>query len=198
MNIINKIKPSILLLFSALMFIACTVDDEGDELLEEAFLSNGNFESGQDEWIFYPNGGTAEIDNSLSNGKGSNSAKIATNGSSNPGIKQERIGVGVINPGDIIQIDFDHIGSVAGDGGIVNLILFIERAEGESGAPITHIFEPRPILSENWTTYSQSYTIPNNAIVTGGISFLIESVCGGDSGCIVNANIDNVIISINP
>ena len=78
------------------------------------------------------------------------------------------------------------------------MLLFIERAEGEQGDPITHIFEPRPSLSETWSNYNKSFVIPDNAIVTGGISILIESVCGGAPGCMVNANIDNVTISINP
>ena len=52
--------------------------------------ANGNFEAGDgtEGWIFFNNGGTAAVDNTLSNGGGMNSAKIATNGPSNPGIKQ--------------------------------------------------------------------------------------------------------------
>lgn len=178
------------------VFNSCT--NNIDELSEDTFLKNGDFEAGKEEWIFFSNRGTVEIDNVLSYGKGSSSVKIVANGASNPGIKQERIGIGVVKPGDNIQISFDHIGSIEGEGGLVNLLLFIERAEGEQGDPITHIFEPRPSLSETWSNYNKSFVIPDNAIVTGGISILIESVCGGAPGCIVNANIDNVTISINP
>ena len=186
----------ILCFFLINVFNSCT--NNIDELSEDTFLKNGDFEAGKEEWIFFSNRGTVEIDNVLSYGKGSSSVKIVANGASNPGIKQERIGIGVVKPGDNIQISFDQIGSIEGEGGLVNLLLFIERAEGEQGDPITHIFEPRPSLSETWSNYNKSFVIPDNAIVTGGISILIESVCGGAPGCIVNANIDNVTISINP
>ncbi len=32
--------------------------------------------------------------------------------------------------------------------------------------------------------------------VSEGISFLIEAVCGGDAGCSVTANIDNVSVTV--
>jgi hypothetical protein len=161
--------------------------------------SNGDFESGDgtEGWLFFENGGTAEVDNTLSNG-GNASAKIATNGASNPGIKQERIGVGAVQAGDVVQIQFDHIGSVTEPGAVFNVLLFVERAEGEAGDPITHIFDPRPTLTGSWSTFTATYTIPESASVTGGISFLIESVCGGDAGCEVSANVDNVSVTLNP
>jgi hypothetical protein len=161
--------------------------------------SNGDFETGDGTagWLFFDNGGTAEVDNSISNG-GSTSAKIATNGPSNPGIKQERIGIGTVQAGDVVQIQFDHIGSVTEPGAVFNVLLFVERAEGETGDPITHIFDPRPTLTSTWSTFTATYTIPESASVTGGISFLIESVCGGDAGCEVSANVDNVSVTLNP
>ena len=98
----------------------------------------------------------------------------------------------------MVQIEFDHIGSNEGEGGFFNLLLFVELAEGEPGAPITHIFDPAPTLTNSWSTFTGTYTIPNNAPVTGGISFLIESVCGGAAGCSVSANVDNVSVILNP
>lgn len=191
----------VLLLLLLVTFLGCK-DDEETPPAETAFhgglAENGNFEAGTDGWIFFPNGGTAELDNTVSNGSDGNSAKIATKGASNPGIKQERIGIGVVKPGDEVRIQFDHKGSYEGEGGFFNLLLFVERAEGETGDPITHIFDPRPTLTDSWTTFTATYTIPNNAVVSGGISFLIESVCGGASGCAVSANVDNVIVTLNP
>lgn len=158
---------------------------------------NGDFENGEEGWIFFENNGVAELDNSVSN-SGANSAKIVTNGPSNPGIKQERIGIGAVQAGDVVQIQFDHIGSETQPGAVFNVLLFVERAEGENGDPITHIFDPRPTLTDTWTTFTATYTIPGDASVTGGISFLIESVCGGDAGCEVSANVDNVSVTLNP
>lgn len=140
-------------------------------IVSEGIAANGDFESGETGWLFFNNNGTAMLDNSLSNGGGSNSAKISTNGPSNPGIKQERIGVGIVQAGDVVQIQFDHIGSVTEPGAVFNVLLFVERVEGEDGVPITHVFDPKPTLTDTWTTFTATYTIPNNASVTGGISF---------------------------
>ena len=160
---------------------------------------NGNFETGDgtEGWLFFANGGNAMVDNTVSNG-GSNSAKIATGGSSNPGIKQERIGIGTVEAGDVVQIQFDHIGSVTEPGAVFNVLLFVERAEGEAGVPITHIFDPKPTLNDSWSTFKATYTIPGGAAVSGGVSILIESVCGGGAGCSVSANVDNVSVTLNP
>lgn len=191
----------VLLLLLFVSVIACSDDDETTPTVpsfDGGLAANGNFESGTDGWLFFPNGATAELDNTLSNGEDANSAKIVTNGASNPGIKQERIGIDTVQAGDVVQIQFDHIGSVEGEGGFFNLLLFVERAEGEVGAPITHVFDPQPTLTDSWSTFTATYTIPGNAVVTGGISFLIESVCGGAAGCSVSANVDNVIVTLNP
>ena len=199
----NKIFENIQWILLSLLFaflIGCSDDEMPITELpfDGGLVVNGNFESSPDGWLFFPNGGTSEFDNTLSNGEDPNSAKIVTNGLSNPAIKQERIGIGTVEAGDEVQIQFDHIGSNEGVGGFFNLLLFVELAEGEPGTPITHIFEPKPVLTDSWSTFSASYTIPVNAPVTGGISFLIESVCGGDVGCSVSANVDNVIITLNP
>ncbi len=164
-------------------------------------LTNGDFESGSGDgngWLSFNNGGTAAFDNTINNG-GSFSGKLATNGASNPGFKQERVGIGTVQAGDVVQVSFDHIGSLtAPEGGVFNVLLFVERAEGEPGDPITHIFDPRPTLSDTWSTFTATYNIPSGASVTGGISILIESVCGGAPGCSVSANIDNVSVVLNP
>lgn len=156
--------------------------------------SNGDFETGTDSgWIRFQNGGTAVLDNSISNG-GTWSGKIATGGASNPAFKQEAIGAGTVAAGDKVTISFDHIGSVAGEGGVFNVLLF---GEGAAGASFTHVFNPAPILSGSWITFTGSYTIPAGIDVSGGISFLIETVCGGAAGCSVSANIDNVSVTLN-
>jgi len=159
---------------------------------------NGDFEANNGDgsgWMFFPNaGGTAEIDAAVNNG-GSYSAKIATNGASNPGIKQERIGGGVVVGGDVVQVSFDHIGAVGGEGGVFSVILF---GEGNGGVSFTHVFSPAPTLGETWSTYTATFTIPGGADVTEGVSLLIETVCGGAAGCTVSANVDNVSVIVNP
>jgi len=158
-------------------------------------VSDGGFESGTDTcWSLFQNGGTAALDNTVNNG-GSWSGKLATNGPSNPAFKQERIGVGTVSAGDVVQIKFDHIGSVVQPGAVFNVLLF---GEGSNGASFTHVFNPAPALSDSWTTFTGTFTIPAGTDVSSGISFLIEAVCGGDAGCSVSANIDNVSVILNP
>jgi hypothetical protein len=70
--------------------------------------------------------------------------------------------------------------------------------EGASGASFTHVFNPAPNPGGTWTTFTGNFTIPLGTDVSQGISFLIEAVCGGDVGCSVTANIDNVSVVLNP
>jgi len=156
--------------------------------------TNGDFETGDETgWFLFQNGGTAALDNTINNG-GSWSGKISTNGPSNPAFKQERIGAGTVAAGNTVTIKFDHIGSVGGEGGVFNVILF---GEGAAGASFTHVFNPAPMLSGSWSTFTGSFAIPGGTDVSEGISFLIETVCGGATGCTVSANIDNVSVTLN-
>ncbi|MCE2997591.1 MAG: carbohydrate binding domain-containing protein, partial [Flammeovirgaceae bacterium] len=159
--------------------------------------ANGDFETGTDSgWVRFQNGGTSVLDNTTpNNGAGSWSGKLATGGPSNPAFKQERIGAGTVKAGDVVRIKFDHKGAVVQPGAVFNVLLF---GEGASGASFTHVFNPAPTLGSGWTTFTGTFTIAGGTDVSQGISFLIEAVCGGDAGCSVSANIDNVSVVLNP
>ncbi|HRJ30137.1 MAG TPA: carbohydrate binding domain-containing protein [Cyclobacteriaceae bacterium] len=158
-------------------------------------VTNGDFETGDATgWNLFQNGGSATLDNTTNNG-GTWSGKLATGGPSNPAFKQERIGAGVVKAGDVVRIRFDHKGSVVQPGAVFNVLLF---GEGSGGASFTHVFNPAPVLGSNWTTFTGNFTIAPGTDVSEGISFLIEAVCGGDAGCSVTANIDNVSVVLNP
>lgn len=157
--------------------------------------SNGDFETGTDSgWLRFQNGGTSVLDNTTNNG-GSWSGRLATAGASNPAFKQERIGAGTVKAGDVVRVRFDHKGSLVQPGAVFSVSLF---GEGASGASFTHVFNPAPSPSATWSTFTGTYTIPSGTDVSQGISFLIEAVCGGSSGCSVTANIDNVSVVLNP
>jgi len=157
--------------------------------------ANGDFETGNATgWLLFQNGGTAALDNTTNNG-GTWSGKLATGGPSNPAFKQERIGAGTVKAGDVVRIKFDVKGAVTQPGAVFNVLLF---GEGASGASFTHVFNPAPVPGANWTTFTGNFTIGAGTDVSEGISFLIEAVCGGDAGCSVSANIDNVSVTLNP
>jgi hypothetical protein len=156
--------------------------------------ANGDFENGTTGWMLFQNGGTAAIDNTVNNG-GTKSGKLTTGGASNPAFKQERIGAGTVKGGDVVRIKFDHKGTVVPPGGVLNVLLF---GEGAAGASFTHVFSPAPTLGSTFTTFTGTFTIGAGVDVSQGISFLIEAVCGGDAGCSVTANIDNVSVVLNP
>jgi len=157
--------------------------------------TNGDFENGTTGWMLFQNGGTAAIDNTTNNG-GTSSGKLTTGDPSNPAFKQERISAGTVKAGDVVRITFDHKGVVVPPGAIFNVLLFGEKVS--PGASFTHVFNPAPIPGANWATFTGSFSIPNGTDVSQGISFLIEAVCGGDAGCSVTANIDNVSVTLNP
>ncbi|MGB5364310.1 MAG: carbohydrate binding domain-containing protein [Aureibaculum sp.] len=174
----------------------CSNGGSGGGGTGDNLATNGDFETGDDTgWLLFQNGGTAVLDNTTNNG-GSWSGKLETGGASNPAFKQERIGAGTVAAGDVVQIQFDHIGGIGGEGGVFNVLLFGEGAGG--AVPFTHVFSPPPTPTGSWTTFTGTFTIPGGTDVSEGISFLIEAVCGGAPGCSVTVNIDNVSVILNP
>jgi PKD repeat protein len=183
-------------------FVKLTASNAGgskvftDTLFYGGLVANGNFETGTTEgWILFQNGGSAELDNTINNG-GEWTGRLVTGGPSNPAFKQERIGTGVVMSGDVVQIKFDYKGAVVQPGAIFNVVLFGERVA--PGASFTHVFSPAPVPGSNWATFTGTFKIGNGTDVSQGISVLIEAVCGGDAGCSVSANIDNLTVTLNP
>ena len=62
---------------------------------------------------------------------------------------------------------------------VFNVLLFVEG----SGSVVTHTAGPS--LADGWNTFTGTYTIDAGVDVSGGLSLLIESVCGGAAGCSV-------------
>ncbi len=163
-------------------------------------ISNGNFEAGVGCWQLLQNGGTVTLSTTESNGGGTNSAQIQTGPGVNPGIKQERAGVGVYLPNTQYTVTFDIKASTPlATGAVFKAFTFSEGGDGSSTPATQHILEGGlATVSNTWETKTYTFTSAANADqVAGGISFLAELVCG-PAGCEGVINIDNVSIVPNP
>ncbi|MBT8062211.1 MAG: hypothetical protein KJO85_05960, partial [Gammaproteobacteria bacterium] len=161
----------------------------GDEL-----ANNGDFELGTfDCWDLFPGNGTIEADNTENNTIGGTwSAHLVAGPGNNPVIKQSFLAAGVVQPGDTVNISFDMKGAALA-GGVIFPELISEGAGGQSsGQLLDTIVAP----TADWTTYF--YTPMAGADVSGGITFQIAVVCGGDNSCSNDVFIDNVSIIISP
>jgi len=152
--------------------------------------ANGTFEAGDLSCFeVFDNGGSITADNTENNG-GSWSAHVVAGPGNNPVLKLERRAVGTVMGGDILDISFDMKGSAVAGG-----VIFPELiSEGAGGATVSNILETIVSPTAGWTTYSYSPAVA--ADVSGGITFQLAIVCGGDAACSNNVYIDNVSMII--
>jgi hypothetical protein len=152
-----------------------------------SFITNGGFELGDNNWLLFNNGGTTSI-NSTENNGGTKSAKIESGKFDNPGVKQERFAVGTVLPNTQYEVKFDVKQQTLVDGAVVNAFVFSET--NTTNPAVQHILTPITLSQGNWS--SNTLTFTTAADVTGGISLLIEVVCGGADSCNGVVFIDNV------
>jgi len=160
------------------------------------FISDGDFEANTGCWEVFDNGGSTTISTSNSNGGGSNSGQITTAQGANPGLKQNRFGVGTIQPNTAYIVTFDiQSGSPLVDGAVFQAFTFSEPADG-SGLPAgQHVLVAGdPNVPATWTTRTYEFTTAAN--VDGGLSLLFELVCGGAASCAGEVFIDNVSLKV--
>jgi hypothetical protein len=157
-------------------------------------LFNGNFEACDCDWQLLDAAGST-ISASINNG-GSKSGQIQGRAGVAVGLKQERLGVGIIQPNTTYTITYDIKASGAfGEGGVFKAFTFSEPAEGtNSGATLHTLTDATTSMSSNWESKSYEFTTPAGAAkVAGGLSFLIEIV---NSTANVSINIDNVVLKV--
>lgn len=164
-------------------------------------VSNGNFEAGEGCWQLISNGGETTISNTESNGGGSKSAQIKTLPLKNPGVKQERFGVGTVLPATSYTVKFDVKATDAlADGAVLQAFVFSEGAEGGTIGATQHVLvQGLGNVSTSWETKTYTFTsgaTANN--VAGGFSLLLELVCGGATSCKGTIVVDNVSIRRTP
>jgi hypothetical protein len=162
-------------------------------------IVNGDFETGDKTgWVFFDvtttNGGSVSVTNAESNG-GTYSAKITSGQFNNPGIKQERFGAGTILPNTQYQVKLDSKVESLVDGAVVNVFAFSESAVDGDPA-ILHSLGTVNVAPGDWN--SNTFTFTTGGTVSGGVSLLIEVVCGGATTCNGVVYIDNVSFNIAP
>ena len=157
-------------------------------------LYNGNFEACDCDWQLIGNGGTVSISETINNG-GSRSAKIQSAPGINSALKQERLGVGIIQPNTTYVVTFDIKASgVFGEGGVFKAFVFSTGENGGDVGATQHVLTDNTasISSTTWESKSYTFTTPGNANqVAGGVTFLAELVNSNAS-----VNIDNVVLKI--
>ncbi|WP_044397566.1 immunoglobulin-like domain-containing protein [Lacinutrix sp. Hel_I_90] len=161
------------------------------------FILDGDFEANANCWGLFDNGGTTTISTTVSNGGGTNSGQIQTATGANPGLKQERFGVGTIQPNTTYVVTFDIKADAANplvDGAVFQVFTFSEPADGSGLSATQHVLIAGDAnLATAWTPRSYTFTTAGN--VDGGVSLLFELVCGGATTCGGTINIDNVSLT---
>ncbi|MFN4946074.1 MAG: PKD domain-containing protein [Chryseotalea sp.] len=152
-----------------------------------SFITNGGFELGDSNWLLINNNGATSISSTENNG-GTKSAKIESGKFDNPGVKQERFAVGTVLPNTQYEVKFDVKQQTLVDGAVVNAFVFSET--NTTNPAVQHSLTPITLSQGNWS--SNTLTFTTAADVTGGISLLIEVVCGGADSCNGVVFIDNV------
>jgi hypothetical protein len=163
------------------------------------FVTDGGFETNAGCWELINNGGEVTISTTINNG-GSNSGQIKTAPLKNPALKQTRFGVGLIRPNTAYRVTFDikvNANDLMADGAVFQAFTFSESAEGSNLGATQHILvQGDGNVSTTWQT--RTYTFTTAANVDGGLSLLLELVCGGAGTCKGTVNIDNVSITLAP
>ncbi len=159
---------------------------------------NGGFETGDfTGWTQFPNEGTQTI-TTFNPSTGTFAVNLSVNDVAGTSIiKNDNIGIGVVNPGDEITITFDARGSTA-NGGVAFAEFFTELAGGGTssseilgGAPLMLAADPN-----EWTSFSFTTTVGPDS--SGGITLQLLAACGAAPGCESDIYFDNISITAVP
>jgi hypothetical protein len=173
----------------------CSTDSEMDGTSVIEIAENGDFESEDfTDWDQFNKG----VFNIASPGQSGNfAANLSTAGtlSTNPLIKNANIGVGIVEPGDQIQVSFWARGETA-NGGVAIAEFFSELSGG--GTSSSEILGGAPLsLDPNPNTWKEfSYNVTAGVDVSGGVTLQLAAISGGTSGSMADIYYDNVSVVV--
>jgi len=110
-------------------------------------------------------------------------------------LKSANKGVGVVTAGQSITVSFDYRG-VQADGGVIFAELFSEIDGG--GVSKTELITGGPLFGAGdvWNNFTTTTTLGPD--VSGGVTLLLKSGCGGAPSCVSDAYFDNVSMTVVP
>ena len=154
---------------------------------------NGDFETGDDTgWSnFSGAGATFTVTDTQANG-GVYSGNLNAGSASVALVKQANIGIGTVQPNSTVEVSFDLLGSLTGDGGVV-IVEFFSELDGGGVSKSEILFGPPAFPNDTWTSYS--YTVTTGADVSGGVTLQLKAECGAVAGCAVDSYFDNVSVT---
>ena len=179
--------------FCLAILAACAVAP-GASAIE--LTTNGGFEAGDTSgWVSFPTANSTFNITGDSN-SGAFAAEVFNNDlASSAVVKQANLGVGLVSPGDLVDISF----AVKGEG-VIGGVLFAEffsEIDG-GGTSANEILGGGPLALDpvNYQTFTfQTIAGPD---VSGGVTLQFAAVTGGAQGSTTVVFIDDVSVSIIP
>jgi hypothetical protein len=188
-------KRTLACAFHAAIASALLVGVAAADVIE--LTNNGGFESGDfTGWTQFPTGPDQQFVTNVNPSSGTFSGEINNSQTaSNSLFKQANIGIGIVNPGDIVTISFDARGSFT-TGGVAFAEFFSELAGGGTssaeilgGAPLGINADPNV-----WTTFN--FTAIAGPDVSGGVTLQLGATNGGFTNPNAHMWYDNVSVSV--
>jgi len=108
-------------------------------------------------------------------------------------LKSANKGIGVVTAGQEITVSFDYRG-IQADGGVIFAELFSETDSG--GVSKSELITGGPLFGagDNWQNFSITTTLGLD--VSGGVTLLLKSGCGGAASCVSDAYFDNASMTV--
>jgi len=157
--------------------------------------TNGGFELGNTSgWASFPTA-TSTFNITGDAASGLFAAEVFNNSPASAAVvKQANMGVGIVNPGDMVMISFAAKGSFA-NGGVAFAEFFSEIDGG--GVSNSILLGGAPLaLTDTYKTFQ--FMVAAGANVTGGITLQFAAVTGADTGSVAVLFIDDVSVTAVP